>query len=68
MLVWATAIICAVVVFLRYAMHVSFVWMQELYVWIHAVVFMVGAGYACDATHMCGSTSSIASGLRARAR
>lgn len=46
LLVWATAITCAVVVFLRYVMHISFVWMQELYVWIHAVVFMVGAGYA----------------------
>ena len=45
-LVWATAITCAAVVFLRYVMHVSFVWMQELYVWIHAVVFMIGAGYA----------------------
>jgi TRAP-type mannitol/chloroaromatic compound transport system permease small subunit len=45
-LVWTTAAVCAVVVFLRYAMHVSFVWMQELYVWIHAVVFMVGVGYA----------------------
>jgi TRAP-type mannitol/chloroaromatic compound transport system permease small subunit len=45
-LVWATAVTCAVVVFLRYAMHVSFVWMQELYVWSHAIVFMVGVGYA----------------------
>jgi TRAP-type mannitol/chloroaromatic compound transport system permease small subunit len=45
-LVWTTAVTCAVVVFLRYVMYVSFVWMQELYVWIHAVVFMVGAGYA----------------------
>jgi TRAP-type mannitol/chloroaromatic compound transport system permease small subunit len=45
-LVWTTAVICAVVVFLRYAMHVSFVWMQELYVWVHALVFMVGVGYA----------------------
>jgi TRAP-type mannitol/chloroaromatic compound transport system permease small subunit len=46
LLVWATALTCAVVVFLRYVMHESFVWMQELYVWLHAVVFMVGAGYA----------------------
>ncbi len=44
--VWGTAILCAVVVFLRYVLHESFVWMQELYVWMHAVVFMVGAGYA----------------------
>lgn len=45
-LVWATTITCATVVFLRYVMHISFVWMQELYVWIHAFVFMLGAGYA----------------------
>jgi TRAP-type mannitol/chloroaromatic compound transport system permease small subunit len=46
LLVWITAVTCAVVVFLRYMMHVSFVWMQELYVWTHAIVFMVGVGYA----------------------
>lgn len=45
-LVWATAIVCAVVVFLRYVMHMSFTWMQELYVWIHAFVFLTGASFA----------------------
>ncbi len=35
---------CAVVV-LRYAFAVGFVWLQESYVWMHALVFMVGAGY-----------------------
>ena len=41
----ATVAICALVVVLRYAVGVGFIWMQELYVWIHAVVFMIGAGY-----------------------
>lgn len=44
--VWGSAAVCAVVVFLRYVMHMSFIWMQELYVWLHAIVFMIGAGYA----------------------
>jgi TRAP-type mannitol/chloroaromatic compound transport system permease small subunit len=40
-----TVAICAMVVVLRYAVGVGFIWMQELYVWIHAAVFMLGAGY-----------------------
>lgn len=42
----ATVVICATVVFLRYAFSIGFVWMQELYVWTYAIVFMAGAGYA----------------------
>lgn len=41
----ATVLICALVVFNRYALKVGFVWMQELYVWTHAAAFMLGAGY-----------------------
>jgi len=33
------------VVVLRYAFAVGFVWLQESYVWMHALVFMLGAGY-----------------------
>lgn len=33
------------VVFMRYAMSTGFIWMTDLYVWLHALVFMVGAGY-----------------------
>ncbi len=33
------------VVVLRYAFGVGFVWLQESYVWMHGVVFMLGAGY-----------------------
>ena len=36
---------CFAVVVLRYALHIGFPWMQELYVWQHAAVFMAGAGY-----------------------
>ncbi|MDH4106590.1 MAG: TRAP transporter small permease subunit [Gammaproteobacteria bacterium] len=36
---------CFTVVVLRYALNVGFPWMQELYVWQHAAVFMAGAGY-----------------------
>ena len=33
------------VVVLRYVYSIGWVWMQESYVWLHGVVFMVGAGY-----------------------
>lgn len=36
---------CFAVVVLRYAFGTGYPWMQELYVWQHAVVFMAGAGY-----------------------
>jgi TRAP-type mannitol/chloroaromatic compound transport system permease small subunit len=36
---------CFAVVLLRYAFSTGYPWMQELYVWQHAVVFMAGAGY-----------------------
>jgi len=36
---------CFTVVVLRYGFDLGFPWMQELYVWQHAAVFMVGAGY-----------------------
>ncbi len=34
-----------IVVVLRYVFSIGWVWMQELYIWIHATVFMMGAGY-----------------------
>jgi TRAP-type mannitol/chloroaromatic compound transport system permease small subunit len=36
---------CFTVVVLRYVFDVGFPWLQELYVWQHAAVFMAGAGY-----------------------
>ncbi len=34
-----------VVVVLRYSFSIGWIWMQELYVWTHALVFLLGAGY-----------------------
>ncbi|MBT3552757.1 MAG: TRAP transporter small permease subunit [Rhodospirillaceae bacterium] len=34
-----------IVVVLRYTLSVGWIWMQELYVWSHATVFLLGAGY-----------------------
>ena len=45
---WATLAMVVVgflVVVLRYVFAVGWVWMQESYVWLHGIVFMVGAGY-----------------------
>jgi TRAP-type mannitol/chloroaromatic compound transport system permease small subunit len=36
---------CFAVVVLRYGFNLGFPWLQELYVWQHAAVFMAGAGY-----------------------
>ncbi len=36
-------------VMMRYGFSFSRVWMQETYVWMHAAVFMLGAGYALAA-------------------
>ena len=33
------------VVVLRYAFSISYIWMQESYTWMHGTVFMLGAGY-----------------------
>ena len=33
------------VVVMRYVFGVGHVWMQELYIWVHAAVFMIAAGY-----------------------
>ena len=42
----ATVIICGAVVLLRYVAGQGHVWMQELYVWTHAMTFMLAAGFA----------------------
>ena len=34
-----------IVVFLRYLFGISFIWLQETYVWMHAYIFMTGAGF-----------------------
>ena len=42
----ATVLICAAVVLLRYSAGMDFVWMQELYIWTHAMTFLLAAGFA----------------------
>lgn len=42
----ATVLICGAVVVLRYAAGTGHVWMQELYVWTHAMTFLLAAGFA----------------------
>lgn len=40
-----TVCVCFLVAALRYLFSIGFVWMQELYVWQHAIVFMLGSAY-----------------------
>lgn len=45
---WLTLLmvmITFVVVILRYVYAIGWVWLQESYVWLHGIVFMLGAGY-----------------------
>ncbi len=47
-LAWCTlacVLTCFLVVVLRYIFSIGFPWMQELYVWFHAITFMGGAGF-----------------------
>ena len=41
----AMVLIAFAVVLLRYVFAIGWVWMQESYVWLHGIVFMLGAGY-----------------------
>jgi len=41
----AMVLVTFCVVVLRYVFDVGFVWLQESYVWMHGIVFMLGAGY-----------------------
>ena len=45
---WLTlfmVIVTFIVVILRYVFDVGFIWVQESIIWMHAVVFMLGAAY-----------------------
>jgi len=33
------------VVVLRYGFSIGFIWMQEIYVWLHSFIFMLGSGF-----------------------
>lgn len=41
----AMVLITFFVVILRYVYAIGWVWLQETYVWLHGIVFMMGAGY-----------------------
>jgi len=46
---WLTVVLAFIglaVVILRYGFDLGYVWMQELVLWFHAAVFMLGAAYA----------------------
>ena len=49
---WLTlfmVVITFIVVVLRYAFDIGFIWVQESIIWMHAVVFMLGAAYTLQA-------------------
>ena len=43
--VFSMVIVVFTVVVLRYGFNIGFIWMQEVYVWLHSFVFMFGAGF-----------------------
>lgn len=45
---WAalgTVLLCFATVYLRYAMGIGLIWLQESYIWTHVAVIVLGAGY-----------------------
>jgi TRAP-type mannitol/chloroaromatic compound transport system permease small subunit len=40
-----TVVACFATVYTRYALGVNYIWLQEAYVWQHALVIALGAGY-----------------------
>ena len=38
-------LICFTTVYLRYALHIGLIWVQELYAWTHVAAITMGAGY-----------------------
>ena len=43
--VFSMVIVVFTVVVLRYGFNIGFIWMQEVYVWLHSFTFMLGAGF-----------------------
>ena len=44
-LILAMTLIAFSVALLRYFFNIGFVWMQELYIWMHGLVFLLAAAY-----------------------
>ena len=42
---FSMVIIVFTVVVLRYGFSIGFIWMQEIYVWLHSFIFMIGSGF-----------------------
>lgn len=42
---FATALICYATVYMRYAVGIGYTWAQELYVWTHVLLIMLGSSY-----------------------
>ncbi|MSP80825.1 MAG: TRAP transporter small permease subunit [Rhodospirillales bacterium] len=42
----ATVLICFATVYLRYALGIGYVWLQESYIWTHCSAIMFGSSYA----------------------
>lgn len=40
-----TVLVCFATVYTRYALNTNFMWLQEVYIWQHAIVIVLGAGY-----------------------
>ncbi len=40
-----TVLAAVSVALLRYVFDIGFIWMQESYIWMHGLIFMLGAGY-----------------------
>ena len=43
--VFSMVIVVFTVVVLRYGFNIGFIWMQEVYVWLHSFIIMLGAGF-----------------------
>lgn len=67
---WAmlpVVLICFAVVVLRYAFGIGYIWLQELFIWIHGAAFMAAVGYAfAEGAHV--RVDMIYRGARARTR
>lgn len=40
-----TVLTAVTVALLRYVFDIGYIWMQESYIWMHGLIFMLGAGY-----------------------
>lgn len=40
-----TVLVCFATVYTRYALNTNYTWLQEIYVWQHAAVIVLGAGF-----------------------